>query len=314
MIARHVGFDAVRQPDDLDEQRRRRIDREPGVDVGLDRLQAQLIHHLDRRRHHAGSDDAAHGRGAVLDGVEVHQQRPHRGRVLGELDAHGGRDPEHPLAPDERAAKVEPARLGILAAQHGERAVGKHDLDGEHVRGGDTLGQAVRTARVVGDVASDRARLLAARIGGEVQPEVLELAGEVEVEHTGLHPCLAIHRIDTDHRVHLRRGDHHRAVERHRPAGQAGTGTTRHERHPVTRGDAHTRLHLGRGGGQADDGRRPLHVGRVTPVQRELGGTVAHPVWIERLSQVVDERSSRHRLRFMTITRAESTGRPSTYS
>ncbi len=104
--ARHVGFDAVRQPDDLDEQRRRRVDREPGVDVRLDRLQAQLIHHLDRGRHHAGGDDAAHGRGAVLDGVEVHQQRPHRRRVLGELDAHRGGDAEHPLAPDERAAQV----------------------------------------------------------------------------------------------------------------------------------------------------------------------------------------------------------------
>ncbi len=43
------------------------------------------------------------------------------------------------------------------------------------------------------------------------------------------------------HRVHLRRGDHHRAVERHRPAGQAGAGTARHERHAVTmRRCAHT--------------------------------------------------------------------------
>ena len=34
---RHVGLEPVRQPDHLDQQRRRRVDRQPGVDVCLDR-------------------------------------------------------------------------------------------------------------------------------------------------------------------------------------------------------------------------------------------------------------------------------------
>ena len=67
VIALGVGLDAVGQPDDLDEQRRRRVDRQPGVDVRLDGLQAQLVHHLHRRRHDAGGDDGAHRRRAGLD-------------------------------------------------------------------------------------------------------------------------------------------------------------------------------------------------------------------------------------------------------
>ena len=46
-----VGLDAVGQPDDLDQQGGGGVDRQPGVDVGLDGLQAQLVHHLHRRRH-----------------------------------------------------------------------------------------------------------------------------------------------------------------------------------------------------------------------------------------------------------------------
>ena len=97
-------------------------------------------------------------------------------------------DAEHPLAADERPAQVEAERLGVLAAEHGDRAVGQHDLEGDDVGVGDALGQAVRTARVVGDVAADRARLLAARVGREVQPVDGDGPGQVEVEHAGLDP------------------------------------------------------------------------------------------------------------------------------
>ena len=69
--ALHVGFDTVGQTVDLDEQDRRGVDREPGVDVLLDRARAQLVHHLERRRHDAGGDDRAHGLRAVLDAGEV---------------------------------------------------------------------------------------------------------------------------------------------------------------------------------------------------------------------------------------------------
>ena len=75
----------------------------------------------------------------------------------------------HPLAADERAAQVVPGRLGILAAEHGDAAIGQHHLDGEDVARCDPVGEAMRPTGVVRDVAADRARLLAARIGREVE-------------------------------------------------------------------------------------------------------------------------------------------------
>ena len=52
----------------------------------------------------------------------------------------------------------------------------------------DALGEAVRPARVVGHVAADRARLLAARVGREVQPVGGDRTAEVEVQHARLDP------------------------------------------------------------------------------------------------------------------------------
>ena len=61
----------------------------------------------------------------------------------------------------------------------------------------DALGEAVRPARVVGHVAADRARLLAARVGREVQAVGGDGPGEVEVEHARLDPRPA-HAASTD--------------------------------------------------------------------------------------------------------------------
>jgi hypothetical protein len=159
------------------------------VDVGLDHLDAQPVHHLQRGRHHPGGDDGAHCRRPVGDLGEVHQHRAHGGRVGGEAHAHLRGDAEHALAADERAAQVVAVGFGFLAAQNGDRAVGEDHLGTEDVRRGDTVGQAVRPAAVVGQVAADRTALLAARVRGEVQAELVRhVTGEVEVQHAGLHP------------------------------------------------------------------------------------------------------------------------------
>ena len=230
-----VGLDAVRQPDDLDEQRGGGVDGQPGVDVRLDGLQAQLVHHLHRRRHDAGGDDRAHGRRPGLDRVEVHQHRADRRRVGRQAHAHLGRHAEHALAADEHAPQVEPGRLGVLAAEHGDGAVGQDDLEGEDVGVGDALGEAVRAAGVVGDVAADRARLLAARVGREVQPVDRHRPRQVEVEHAGLDPRPAGHRVDRQDAGHLGRRDHDGALRRHGAAGQAGARTAGDEGDAVLR-------------------------------------------------------------------------------
>ena len=77
--------------------------------------------------------------------------------------------PSVPSPPTNAPRRSKPGGLGVDAAQHGHLAVGQHDLDGEDVRARDAVGQAVRPAGVGGDVAADRAALLARRVGGEVQ-------------------------------------------------------------------------------------------------------------------------------------------------
>ena len=186
-----------------------------------------------RRRDDTGGDHRAHRRGAVLDGPEVHQHRAHRRRVGRQPHADLGGDAEHALAADEDAAQVVADRLGILAAEHGDRAVGQDDLERQDVGVGDPLGQAVRSTGVVGHVAADRARLLAARIRGEVQPVLGNGPREVEVEDARLDPRPARRRVDGEDAVHLRRRDHDGPLRRHGAAGEPGPRAAGDERHAV---------------------------------------------------------------------------------
>ena len=215
------------------------------------------------------------------------------GGFCGQLHADRGGDAEHPLAADERAAQVVARRLGLLAAEHRRPSPsGSTTSTARMCDGRDAVGQAMRTARVVGDVAADRARLLAARIGGEVQPELLELTREVEVEHAGLDPRLAVHGVDAEDPVHLRRHDHDRAVERHRSAGETGARATR--RRTARRGER-------RSGRTActsavlREGTRPTS---RLPCSRRRAGTATarsarceRALRIERRPEVVDERA-----------------------
>ena len=111
------------------------------------------------------------GRGAVVDAGEVDQHRADGRRVLASARTQTlVAMPQHPLAADERAAQVvdRPAPASSPPSMH-DLAVGQHDLEAEDVRVGDAVGEAVRPAGVVGDVAADRAALLAAGIRSEVQ-------------------------------------------------------------------------------------------------------------------------------------------------
>ena len=152
------------------------------------------------------------------------------------------------------------------------------------------IGQTVRTARVVGDVAADRTRLLTARIGREVHPEMGDLSGQVEVQDPRFDPGESIHRIDREHSVHLRRRDDDRAARsgplRRRgpvpdPRATNGTG--------VFVGDSDDRLHVGRRFGEAHDRGLALDVRGVTTVQVDLGHRVAHLVGAQLRSEPGDE-------------------------
>ena len=93
--------------------------------------------------------------------------------------------PSMPSLPTKVASQVEPGRLGILTAEHGDRAVGQHHLDRQDVRRGDAVGEAVRPTGVGRHVPADRAALLARRVRRVVEAVGRELAAEVEVQDPG---------------------------------------------------------------------------------------------------------------------------------
>ena len=51
------------------------VEREAEVERRLDRLQDELVEHLQRRRDDAGADDVADGVGGVVDRLEDAEQR-----------------------------------------------------------------------------------------------------------------------------------------------------------------------------------------------------------------------------------------------
>ena len=121
--------------------------------------------------------DAAHRRGRGVDRAERAQHRRDRRRIGDEAHRDPGRDAHRALGSDEAAAQVVAGGIGLEAAEHGDLAVGEHDVDREHVRARDAGGEAVRTAGVGRDVAADRAGLLRRRIRRVVQPEVARRHG-----------------------------------------------------------------------------------------------------------------------------------------
>ena len=81
-LAVEPGVEAV----DLDDQDGAGVGREAEVEGLLDRLDHQVVEHLERRGHDPGGDDAADGLGRLVDGVEDAEQRPARLGVAGQAD------------------------------------------------------------------------------------------------------------------------------------------------------------------------------------------------------------------------------------
>src|SRR6476660_8519914 len=91
---------------------------------------------------------------------------------------------------------------------------------------GNAVGEAMRAARVLGDVSANRACALARRIGGVIEPETAHLATEVEVDEARLHDCQAVYRIDLEDPAHTRGDDNDAALARERAARKSGAGAT----------------------------------------------------------------------------------------
>src|SRR5262249_59084409 len=122
-------------------------------------------YHLHPRRPGPGRDDRRPRRRGLVDRVEDREHRLDGLRLLEDAHDDPRGDPERALGADEDAGQVVAARVARLAAEPHDLAVGHDHLEPEDVIGGDAVLQGVRAAGVVGDVAADRARLLARWVG-----------------------------------------------------------------------------------------------------------------------------------------------------
>ena len=156
---------------------------------------------------------------------------------------------------------------------------------------GHAVGQAVRAAGVVGDVAADGAGRLAGRVGRVVNPVRSQGPAEVEVHHARLDPGHTVVEVYLQQPVHAGHRQHHRLAQRRRSAGQAGPGPPGRNRPPVARGDLDARHHVGGGAGIAHRSGVALLVDGGVAGGQVAGCRVGpHPIGPDGLDQVGDER------------------------
>ena len=227
---------------DLDDQDRGGVGGVAGVCEALGRHHDAVVHHLDRRRHHAARDDVGDGRRAVVDGGEVEQHRPNRGGQRREPDAHRRHDPQRPLGAHDDAAQVEPAASGASDpdADHRRRS-------GSTTSSASTCADVTPYARQCGPPAFVFTLPPIEEVcwldgsGANVNPCGRSAADEVEVRHARLDPREAILGADLEDRGHLRGHDDERVADRGGGAGEPGARSPRHDREAVVGRGTHAR-------------------------------------------------------------------------
>ena len=163
-------IDLGRRPVELDDQQRLDIERIAGMDEILGGVDRGLVHHLHAAGNDAGADDRARRNAPALsfDG-KADQHRARRRRLLQDAHRHLGDDAQQPFGADGDAQEIVALGVEMLAAEPHHLAVDQHQLDAQHVVGGEPVFEAMHAARILGDVAADRAGDLARRIGRVVE-------------------------------------------------------------------------------------------------------------------------------------------------
>ena len=155
---------------------------------------------------------------------------------------------------------------------------------------GEAVLQAVRASGVLGDVASDRADLLARGVGRVEEAVLRDGTGDVEVGDAGLDDDALAVEVDLEDSVHSRERDHDPARDRSRSAREPGPRAARHERNAFPATGAHDGLHpFGRGGKDDELGDRSMSGQAVALVDAELLGLGDHLPLLQRASELVRE-------------------------
>ena len=198
----------------LDQQHRGGVGRVSG---GVDRC----LHRADRRRSIISSAAgrcrwrrSPTPRAPPIDGREVREQRANRLRIRVRRTVTSSATPKHPSNPRRRRAGRSLGSPSALA-ERDDSPREKHGQRDDVVERHPVL-EAVRSARVLGHVAADRARALAGRIGRVVQSVRGDGADERGVHDAGFDDGEPVLRVDRDDARERLRPMQHGAVRRAR--------------------------------------------------------------------------------------------------
>ena len=117
-------------------------------------------------------------------------------------------------------------------------SVGEHDLDPGHVVRREPVLEAVRAARVLRDVAADRAHDLARRVG-RIEVRRRDSVGDREVRHARLGHDARVRQVDLEDPPQPREPDQDAVLDGQRAAREPGARAARHPRHLALVARAH---------------------------------------------------------------------------
>ena len=255
------------------------------LEHGVDRADAGPVHDLEQAGHEPAGDHPLHDLPRL-------RRRPERGGQGDRLLRRGpqgqrrlGDDAERALGADEQAGQVV-ARDALDRAAAGAQhpPVGEDDLQAEHVVGGDAVLDAAEPAGVRGEVAADRAPVVAGGVRRIEQAGPGDGVPQRLVHDAGLDDGEAIGRRHLQDGVHPGHHQRDRAVDGVARAGQPRAGAARHDRDAVPGGHLHHRDDLG-GAARQDDRRGGAGLGEhglVTGVGRGHVGVEQDALGAER--------------------------------
>ena len=146
------------------------------------------------------------------------------------------------------------------------------------------------TARVLGDVAANRADFLAGGVGGVVQAVLRHVRREVEVDHPRLDDGHPVHGVDLQDAGHAGEGKHDAAVLGDGAAAEAGPSAPRDDRDAVACGYLHAGGDLVGVPGDHDGQRRGLVDRPIILEDDQVLGGVEHVVVADHRLQLLGHR------------------------
>ena len=196
--------------------------------------------------------------GKVATTVEVGAWAGTRRRVAPGDDAEGALGADEELEEGQARDVLDP-----LATEGQEGPVGEHDVEAEHVVGGDAVLHAAQAPGIGRDVAADRADLVGAGVGRV--PEALggRRPLDLDVEGAGLDHGHPARGVDLD-RPHPLGREHDAAVDGEGTTAQARPRAPGHDGDAVRARPAQGRLHV-RGRLDPDGCQRGARGGVVVP-------------------------------------------------